>query len=40
MDTFYQYIATGLIIVIAAYFEVIQGTISKLVFRRQNGQRV
>ena len=25
VDTFYQYIATGLIIVIAAYFEVIQG---------------
>jgi ribose transport system permease protein len=34
MDTFYQYIATGLIIVIAAYFEVIQRTISDLMFRK------
>ena len=28
MDTFYQYIATGLVIVVAAYFEVIQRRIS------------
>jgi ribose transport system permease protein len=34
MDTFFQYIATGLIIVIAAYFEIIQGTISDFLFRR------
>lgn len=34
MDTFYQYIATGLIIVIAAYFEVIQDRISAFMNRR------
>lgn len=34
MDTFYQYIATGLIIVVAAYFEVIQNKISYLLTRR------
>ena len=34
MDTFYQYIATGLIIVVAAYFEVIQGSISAFLTRR------
>lgn len=30
VDTFWQYIATGVIIVIAAYFEVIQGRLSQL----------
>ncbi|MCC8167254.1 MAG: ABC transporter permease [Planctomycetes bacterium] len=34
MDTFYQYIATGLIIVVAAYFEVIQAKISHFLSRR------
>ncbi len=34
MDTFYQYIATGLIIVVAAYFEVIQAKISHILSRR------
>jgi len=35
MDTFYQYIATGLIIIIAAYFEVIQGKIAAVIFMRK-----
>jgi len=30
VDTFWQYIATGLIIVVAAYFEVIQSTLGKI----------
>jgi ribose transport system permease protein len=36
MNTFYQYIATGLIIIIAAYFEVIQGKVSDLFGRIKN----
>jgi len=35
MDTFYQYIATGLIIIIAAYFEIIQGKIAAVIFMRK-----
>ena len=30
MDTFYQYIATGLIIIVAVYFETIQKNLSKI----------
>lgn len=36
MDTFYQYIATGLIIIVAAYFEHIQGSISTFLMRRSH----
>lgn len=35
MDTFYQYIATGLIIIIAAYFEVIQGKLTSILEKRK-----
>ncbi|WP_130863433.1 ABC transporter permease [Bacilliculturomica massiliensis] len=35
MDTFYQYIATGLIIVVAVYFEVMKNNVIKLASRRR-----
>ena len=35
VDTFYQYIATGVIIVLAAYFEFIQGRVGRMIARRK-----
>ena len=35
MDTFYQYIATGLIIIVAVYFETIQKNLSKIMGKKK-----